>query len=43
VTEHLLTNAAVIRQFLPAREIDLRGKKGLPGTIEVAGVGFQGP
>ena len=43
VTEHLLTNAAVIRQFLPACAIDIRGKKGLPGTVEVAGIGFQRP
>jgi RNA 3'-terminal phosphate cyclase (ATP) len=40
VTEHLLTNAAVIRQFLPNCAIDIRGKKGQPGTVEVAGNGF---
>jgi RNA 3'-terminal phosphate cyclase (ATP) len=41
VTEHLLTNAAVIRQFLPGCGIDVLGKKGLPGTVEVAGVAFH--
>jgi RNA 3'-terminal phosphate cyclase (ATP) len=41
LTEHLLTNAAVIRQFLPACEIEIRGKKGQPGTVEVLGVGFK--
>ena len=41
VTEHLLTNAGVIRQFLPACEIDVRGKNGQPGTVEVQGVGFR--
>ena len=41
ITEHLLTNAAVIRQFLPACEIDARGKKGQPGTVEVLGVGYN--
>lgn len=41
VTQHLLTNADVIRHFLPDCGIDIRGKKGLPGTVEVAGVGFR--
>jgi len=41
VTEHLLTNAAVIRQFLPACAMDVRGKRGQPGTVEVAGVRFR--
>jgi RNA 3'-terminal phosphate cyclase (ATP) len=41
VTQHLLTNADVIRQFLPACAIDVRGKKGLPGTVEVAGVAYS--
>ena len=40
ITEHLLTNAAVIRQFLPACVIEVRGKKGQPGTVEVGGVGL---
>jgi RNA 3'-terminal phosphate cyclase (ATP) len=41
VTQHLLTHADVLRQFLPDCTIEIRGKKGLPGTVEVAGVGFQ--
>jgi RNA 3'-terminal phosphate cyclase (ATP) len=40
VTQHQLTNAAVIQQFLPACAIDIRGKKGTPGKVEVLGVVF---
>jgi RNA 3'-terminal phosphate cyclase (ATP) len=43
VTQHLLTNADVIRHFLPACSIEIRGKKGLPGSVEVTGVGFHRP
>jgi RNA 3'-terminal phosphate cyclase (ATP) len=43
VTQHLLTNADVIRHFLPDCVIEIKGKKGLPGTVEVAGVGLTGP
>jgi RNA 3'-terminal phosphate cyclase len=39
VTQHLLTNADVIRHFLPDCSIKIRGKKGLPGGVEVMGVG----
>jgi RNA 3'-terminal phosphate cyclase (ATP) len=41
VTQHLLTHADVLRQFLPACTIETRGKKGQPGTVEVEGVGFR--
>jgi RNA 3'-terminal phosphate cyclase (ATP) len=40
VTQHLLTNADVIRQFLPGCAIEIRGKKGQPGAVEVAGASF---
>jgi RNA 3'-terminal phosphate cyclase (ATP) len=39
VTQHLLTNAEVIRHFLPDGTIEIRGKKGQPGSVEVAGCG----
>ncbi len=35
ITSHLLTNAAVIRQFLPAR-IEIEGGEGLPGKVWIA-------
>ena len=41
VTQHLQTNADVIRHFLPGCTIDIRGKKGQPGSVEVVGSGFQ--
>jgi RNA 3'-phosphate cyclase len=41
VTRHLLTNADVIRQFLPECAIEIKGKKGMPGTVEVGGMGFR--
>ncbi len=43
VTQHLLTNADVIRQFLPTCVIDVQGEKGRPGTVAVSGVGFMRP
>jgi RNA 3'-phosphate cyclase len=36
VTRHLLTNAEVVRQFLP-RRIDVEGAEGEPGTVRIAG------
>ena len=41
VTQHLRTNAAIIQQFLPNCAIDVRGKKGQSGTVEVEGTGFR--
>jgi RNA 3'-terminal phosphate cyclase (ATP) len=38
VTRHLLTNAAIIRQFIPAR-IEVGGQEGEPGEVVVEGVG----
>ncbi len=35
VTQHLLTNAAIIRQFLPV-QIDIRGESGQEGIISVS-------
>lgn len=37
VTRHLLTNAHIIRQFVPAR-IDIRGAEDQPGEVEVTGI-----
>jgi len=39
VTRHLLTNAWVIRQFLPEARIEIRGKEGEPGEVIVHGAG----
>ena len=38
ITPHLLTNAWVIRQFLPKVKIEIRGQEGQPGEIIIAGV-----
>ncbi len=38
VTQHLLTNAHVIRQFIPA-QIEIGGEEGEPGTIIIQGAG----
>ena len=35
VTQHLLTNAAVVRAFLPV-EIEIRGEIGEPGEVQIA-------
>lgn len=40
VTTHLLTNAHVIRQFVPAR-IEIDGKEGEAGSVAVEGVGWK--
>jgi RNA 3'-terminal phosphate cyclase (ATP) len=40
VTQHLLTNAHVIRQFVPA-EIKIEGKEGEAGGVAVEGIGMQ--
>jgi RNA 3'-terminal phosphate cyclase (ATP) len=34
VTQHLLTNASIIRQFLPV-QIEIEGREGRPGTVSV--------
>jgi RNA 3'-terminal phosphate cyclase (ATP) len=34
ITHHLMTNAAVIRSFLPAR-IELHGALGEPGVVQI--------
>jgi RNA 3'-terminal phosphate cyclase len=39
VTSHLLTNAEVIRAFLPV-EIDIQGEEGSPGLVRVRASGF---
>lgn len=39
ISRHLLTNAHIIRQFIPAR-IEIEGAEGEPGTVVVEGVGF---
>jgi RNA 3'-terminal phosphate cyclase (ATP) len=41
VTQHLLTNAEVVRQFLPV-EIEVEGRLGEPGVVRVAGRGWPG-
>ncbi len=38
VTEHLLTNAQVVKQFLPVK-IEIEGETGEAGTIHIAGLG----
>ena len=38
ITQHLLTNAHIIRQFIPA-QIEIEGNEGEPGTVAVRGVG----
>ncbi|HRJ41015.1 MAG TPA: RNA 3'-terminal phosphate cyclase, partial [Caldilineaceae bacterium] len=38
VTQHLITNADVIRAFLPA-QIHIDGAEGAPGQVTVAGIG----
>jgi RNA 3'-terminal phosphate cyclase (ATP) len=38
VTSHLLTNAHIIRQFIPAR-IEIGGQEGEPGEVAVEGIG----
>lgn len=40
VTQHLLTNADVIREFLPVR-IDVEGAEGSSGTVSIDGVGLE--
>ena len=40
VTRHLLTNAHVIRQFIPAR-IEIDAGAGQPGTVLVDGIGLD--
>ena len=37
VTEHLLTNARVVKEFLPV-QIDIAGEAGEPGTIRIGGL-----
>jgi len=37
ITPHLLTNAWVIKQFLPEVKIEIRGKEGHPGEIIITG------
>jgi RNA 3'-terminal phosphate cyclase (ATP) len=39
LTGHLLTNAQIIQQFIPAK-ISIEGLEGSPGTVVVEGVGF---
>jgi RNA 3'-phosphate cyclase len=41
VTSHLLTNAEVIRAFLPV-EIDIQGEEGSPGLVRVRANGIPG-
>jgi RNA 3'-phosphate cyclase len=41
VTSHLLTNAEIIRAFLPV-EIDIQGKQGSPGLVRVHANGIPG-
>jgi RNA 3'-terminal phosphate cyclase (ATP) len=38
VTGHLLTNAQVVKEFLPA-QIEIEGETGKPGAIRIAGLG----
>ncbi len=40
VDRHLITNAWVLRQFLPECEIELRGNEGEKGEVKVSGTGF---
>ena len=42
ITQHLVTNAHIIRQFIPA-QITISGSEGQPGSVSVVGVGFAGP
>jgi len=39
ITQHLLTNAHIIRSFIPA-QITVAGDEGEPGTVVVDGIGF---
>jgi RNA 3'-terminal phosphate cyclase (ATP) len=39
ITQHLLTNAHIIRQFTKA-QITIQGKKGEPGYVVVEGIGY---
>lgn len=41
ITEHLVTNVAVIQRFLPV-SFKIKGQKGQPGTIIVNGMGYRG-
>ena len=42
VTRHLLTNAQVVKEFLPA-QIEIVGELDQPGTLHVRGVDFRTP
>lgn len=39
VTGHLLTNLQVTQQFLPL-EVELKGERGMPGTVTIKGMGW---
>lgn len=40
ISSHLLTNAYVIKKFLPACRIEVTGEEGRKGVVEVSGTGF---
>lgn len=40
VTRHLLTNAEIVKMFLPA-EIEIGGEPGKPGRVRIGGVNFS--
>ncbi len=41
IGKHLLTNAHVIRQFVPECAIEVSGREGEKGEVKVMGMGFQ--
>ena len=41
ITSHLLTNAFVVKQFLPECEVKIEGKQGEAGVVGVEGIGFS--
>ncbi len=42
ISSHLMTNAVIVQHFLPVR-IELRGREGGAGMIEIDGCGWTGP
>ncbi len=40
LSRHLLTNVWVIRQFLPEVKVEIRGREGQPGEVEIHGLGL---
>ncbi|GAB4255535.1 MAG: RNA 3'-terminal phosphate cyclase [Deferrisomatales bacterium] len=43
VTGHLVTNAWVIRQFVPQSRVEIEGEEGRPGRVRVEGAALGGP